>query len=315
MFYPSRKIDLDEKVKDWIKQEGYPLEFSTAYKFKQNGFSVDQSYFVNDSDGKAREVDVLATQNISVGNSVLRLLHVVECKWSKDKPWVLFGDEKRYAPTALAAQLISTSIGQALCWAAAGNDELKSLKVFKGSEFTFSGRQAFSKGNDLFYSSVQSVVSNCVNIVNSYNEYDFRIDRPSVAVIAIPVIVVEGYLYEVKFNNETKDLDLTKTQHSRLRWKGNERRSLNTVVDIVSEDYLDAFLEQRNKEMSVLAQSWSKTFEQLIKCFNEKTEQYLDIKEGPRGIHGRPHVLSQLREISTSNKQLHTDASDNAPVS
>lgn len=100
-----RYMILDEKIKDWIKKEGYPLEFSVAHDFKKRGFSVEQSHFVKDSEGKIREVDVLATQNILVGNSILRILHVVECKWSKDKPWILFADEKRYASTALAAQL------------------------------------------------------------------------------------------------------------------------------------------------------------------------------------------------------------------
>jgi len=306
---------LDEKITSWIKKEGYPLEFSVAHKFKQQRYSVDQSYFVKDGEGKIREIDVLATQSINVGGSLLRIVHVVECKWSKDKPWILFADEKRYASTALAAQLISTSIGQALCWAAAGNDEFKLLNMFSNSGFSFYGRQAFSKGNDLFYSSVQSVVSNCVSIVSNYNEYEFRIDRPSIAVIAIPVIIVDGFLYEASFNEEEHDLDVVQVKSSRLRWRGNDKRSLNTVVDIVTEESLDQYLEQRGQEMKVLFKSWSDTFEQLIKCFNEKTEAHLKIKEGPRGIHGRPLILSQLREISASNNTLHTDASGDAPVS
>ena len=91
------EISLDEKVKRWVEKEGYPLEFSTAHKFKKRRFSVEQSYFAKDENGKAREVDVLATANVPIGRSFLRIKHVVECKWSKDKPWVLFKDEKRFA--------------------------------------------------------------------------------------------------------------------------------------------------------------------------------------------------------------------------
>ena len=29
------EISLDEKVKRWVEKEGYPLEFSTAHKFKK----------------------------------------------------------------------------------------------------------------------------------------------------------------------------------------------------------------------------------------------------------------------------------------
>ena len=90
------EISLDEKVKRWVEKEGDPLEFSTAHKFKKRRFSVEQSYFAKDENGKAREVDVLATANVPIGRSFLRIKHVVECKWSKDKPWVLFKDEKRF---------------------------------------------------------------------------------------------------------------------------------------------------------------------------------------------------------------------------
>lgn len=180
--------------------------------------------------------------------------------------------------------------------------------MFNESGFSFYGRQAFSKGNDLFYSSIQSVVSNCVSIVSGYNEYEFRIDRPSVAVITMPVIVVDGFLYEASFNEMESDLDVVQIKSSRLRWRGNNKRNLNTLVDIVTKDSLNQYLEQRIQEVSTLTKSWSETFEQLINCFNEQTERHLKIKEGPRGIHGRPLILSQLREISASYKQNQADA-------
>lgn len=35
------EISLDDKVKQWVDMEGYPLEFSTAHKFKKRKFSVE----------------------------------------------------------------------------------------------------------------------------------------------------------------------------------------------------------------------------------------------------------------------------------
>ncbi|AKV97928.1 hypothetical protein ACP86_18205 [Marinobacter sp. CP1] len=313
------EISLDEKVKRWVEKEGYPLEFSTAHKFKKRRFSVEQSYFAKDENGKAREVDVLATANVPIGRSFLRIKHVVECKWSKDKPWVLFKDEKRFATSALAAQLISSSAGQAIAWAAAGNEEFKELGMFKGEGFSFSGRQAFSKGNDLFYQAVQGVVSNCLNITRFYDEYEFAPEDHMLAVITLPLIVIEGGLHEATYAPESDELQLNSINHARLRWKGNERRQLNTVIDVVTSDYLDTFLDTfldtREKELEVLVSCFGEALQQLIKCFQEKTEKYLVVREGARGISGRPNLLRKLSKLSTPNKKLQTDASDDAPFS
>lgn len=291
-------IALNDKVTQWVKMEGYPLEFSTAHKFKKRKFSVEQSYFAKDIDGKAREVDVLATANYPIGRSFLRIKHVVECKWSKDKPWVLFKDEKRFARSALAAQLISSSAGQAIAWLAAGSDEFKNLDIFREVGFSFSGRQAFSKGNDLFYQAVQGVVSNCLNITRSYDDYEFKPEDHLLAVIALPVIVVDGSLFEATYASDSDELKLESITHARLRWKGNEGRQLNTIIDIVTSDYLDTFLENREKELNVLMSCFGRNLAQLIQCFQEKTEKYLVITEGARGISGRPKLLQQLKEIS-----------------
>ena len=304
---------MDDKVKQWVEMEGYPLEFSTAHKFKKRKFSVEQSYFAKDKDGKAREVDVLATVNYPVGRSFLRIKHVVECKWSKDKPWVLFKDEKRFVTSALAAQLISSSAGQAIAWVAAGSEEFQSLDMFREQGFSFSGRQAFSKGNDLFYQAVQGVVSNCLNITRAYDDYEFKPEDHLLAVIALPVIVIDGSLFEATYASDSDELKLENISHARLRWAGNEGRQLNTIIDIVTSDYLETFLDNREKELKVLMNCFGKTLVQLIQCFQEKTEKYLVITEGPRGISGRPKLLRQLNEVSMSNK-LSSDVSD-GPVS
>jgi hypothetical protein len=305
---------LDDKVKQWVEHEGYPLEFSTAHKFKKRKFSVEQSYFTKDKSGKVREVDVLATVNVPIDQSFLRIKHVVECKWSKDKPWVLFKDEKRFATSALAAQLISSSAGQALTWAAAGDQKFLGLELFKETGFSFSGRQVFSKGNDLFYQAVQGVVSNCLSIVQSYDEYNFQPHERMLAVITLPMIVVDGSLFEATYDAESDELKLNSITHARLRWQGNEGRRLNTVVDIVTADYLDLFLATREKEVDVLIGCFGESLEQLIKCFQGKTEKHLVISQGARGISGIPKVLRQLKEISATNKNLHSGASDDAPM-
>ncbi len=298
---------MDDKVKEWVEREGYPLEFSTAHKFKNKKFSVEQGSFVKDKSGKAREIDVLATMNIPYGKSFLRIKQVVECKWSKDKPWVLFKDEARFAPSALVAQLISSVAGQALTWTTAGNEDLRKLDMFMGTGFCFSGRQAFSKGNDLFYQAVQGVVSNCINVVREYDEYNFKPDVSMLAVIAMPIIVISGDLFEATYDSQGDELKLNRITHARLRWTGNEERHLNTVVDIVTSEYLDEFLDTRRLELEILAKCLGGALQQLIKCFKYKTREFLVITEGPRGISGMPELLWQLDELSKATTSLPSD--------
>lgn len=83
-------MPLAEQVAKWLVTEGYPLEFQTAQAFETNGFSTSQGHYVHDElTHNAREIDVVADMTLRFENhGFFRAAQVVECKWSKDKPWV-----------------------------------------------------------------------------------------------------------------------------------------------------------------------------------------------------------------------------------
>lgn len=289
---------LVDNIKSWLEKEGYPLEFKTANIFKKYKFSTQQSYFTRNEKNEPREIDVLATKNIQIGKKYLRIEHIVECKWSKDKPWILFkADEtNQFAPSALIAQLIASDEGNALTWLNAGRKELHSLSLFQGKGFTFSGRQAFTKGQDLFYSSVQGVISKCLDITRFYNKYEHESFEELLPVVTFPIIIVDGDIFEAEYDNISNELHYEKVKNTRLIWKGNEGRTLHTIVDVVSVSHLDEFLENRTKEMDILIKNFSESFEQMIQCYNEKTDENLVIHDGPRGFLGVPKVLKKLKK-------------------
>jgi hypothetical protein len=82
---------LPDKVLEWLNEQGYPTEFQVANICDRHGFRVFQGYHVRGEDPDVpREIDVLAqTDRISTNNYLIRVCHVIECKWSKDKPWVV----------------------------------------------------------------------------------------------------------------------------------------------------------------------------------------------------------------------------------
>lgn len=67
------------------------MEMRVARDFRTEKFNViPQAYYVDDVTAELRETDVLATRALSVGGSLIVLLHVVaECKYiRREAPWV-----------------------------------------------------------------------------------------------------------------------------------------------------------------------------------------------------------------------------------
>jgi len=137
---------LEERLREWLDEEGYPLEFSTAHVFRTAGFSVRQGTYVRSEDSETpREVDVTASVDCSDSESLIRVYHVIECKWSQDKPWVVFTDRRGMGPAACVTQTISTLLGSAMLWKDAGLESLHKLDLFATpTRSGFNGRQAFS---------------------------------------------------------------------------------------------------------------------------------------------------------------------------
>ncbi len=78
----KKTLTLKEKVENWIAQEGYPLEFQTAHVFRNSGFWVLQGHYVKDEkNNQVREIDVLAISDKDLNGILLRIEHIIECKW------------------------------------------------------------------------------------------------------------------------------------------------------------------------------------------------------------------------------------------
>ena len=82
---------------------------------------------------RRREIDVLAVADLHrPGEPLIRCEFVVECKWSEDKPSVIFTSRSGHmAPTACIAQTISSSLGSAAAWTLAPEEECHAMKVFR----------------------------------------------------------------------------------------------------------------------------------------------------------------------------------------
>jgi hypothetical protein len=76
-----------DKVLKWLDEQGYPTEFQVANICARHGFRVFQGYHVrSENPDIPREIDVLAQMDEVSKDYLIRVCHVIECKWSKDKP-------------------------------------------------------------------------------------------------------------------------------------------------------------------------------------------------------------------------------------
>lgn len=299
-------VDLHSKVREWLNQEGYPTEFTATSVFQRHEFRVRQGYYVRDDDSDAvREIDILAEKTASSRDYLVRACHVVECKWSRDKPWVVFTSANaQIGHAACVAQTMASLLGSTILWAIAGDKSLHNMDLFSTPDRPgFNGRQAFSKGKDYFYSAMRSVTTLAFLAMREYD----RVERPKgkmprSAVVAFPVIVVDGQLFEAFYDVDEADVRLEAVKHVRCHWRGSPSWKHHATVDIVTLDHLEEFVANRTNELDSLLSKMKNTRNQIAECFKQRTLDPLTVPRAARGILGLPRLL---REALPGQKETH----------
>jgi hypothetical protein len=207
---------LPDKILEWLNKQGYPTEFQVANICDRHGFRVFQGYHVssNESPDVPREIDVLAWADDITDDYLIRVCHIIECKWSKDTR-----RHGQLASPACVAQTIGNLLGSTILWTIAGDPDLHTLDLFSTPDRPgFSGRQVFSQGNDLFYSAMQSVVDVSMLDMAWYDKPPRRVGTlPRNAVIAFPMIVVDGQIFEAFFDEASQNMRVEPRQRVRVR--------------------------------------------------------------------------------------------------
>lgn len=299
----SRETKADEllsKVEGWLDTEGYPLEFETAAAFRDAGFRVLQAEYTKPTPRwPRREVDVVAHMS-QFEDHLLRVEFVVECKWSRDKPWVFFCGGRGMAPAASAAQSIGSQLGETLLWKEAGNPSLESLGLFASTgRSAFGGRQAFSKQTDVVFDAIRSVTSNCRALADAYDrDVDRAIARarlPENGVAFFPVVVVDGRLFSAQAGETGMAVEEVSTIRVHFRGAEDHRFPIATV-DVVRADRLEQFVNERAADARELVRIMSTALSELRDRMRDGHFDRLHVTAGSRGVLGPPFLLAALVE-------------------
>jgi hypothetical protein len=217
-----------------------------------------------------------------------------------EKPWVIFTSPSNImAPSAMIAQTISSQLGAAAIWVVAGSESLSSLSTFSAPDRGgFGGRQAFSKGNDYFYSAVQSVVANSSSYASFYDRRPRKAgEMPEACVLVFPVIVVEGTLLEAYFNEETNSVVLEAVDHIRCHWDGSSAWDFFATVDVVSLHHLDEFVSIRARELKAISDVLKPTLQEIELFRQSGSQEAINVSDGPRGFRGAPSLLQEFASL------------------
>lgn len=236
--------ELQDKIKSWLDEHGYPLEMRVACAFRRAGFRVIQSDYYRDPTTQThRELDVVASLDLLVGELIVRIEFIIECKSSKSKPWLMFcSPDLRLAPPARVAQRTASEIASSALHSLAQIDDIQELELFQVTEpAAYGATQAFTAGSDIVYTALSGVGAAVVARAKETNSA-LRMGQ-RLCTILFPVVVIEGRLFSCILQDDSA-IAISETERGTLLWRNPVGGEPHTIVSILTDRVLQDYAER-----------------------------------------------------------------------
>lgn len=232
----AQKSNIEDRIKKWLNDSGFPLEMQAAQVFREQGYEVRQSVVLRDvQEDKPREVDMLASFPYELDRGITKINCVIECKSSKN-PWLVFDaiDTLSNYSRLHAFAIMSDDARSALADILFKDKSRKSWKYFdSSSKCGYALRQPFVE-KDTGYSAAMNVLKACRNVIEPSEKFSL----PQIN-IAFPLIVVDSPIFECsQIDGELKVKSVT---HSKFLFSSFIPNETGCRINIVHIDYLDSF--------------------------------------------------------------------------
>jgi hypothetical protein len=243
---------LEGKVASWLRDQGYPLEMEAAWISKSKGFDISQSdYYLDPEINQPREIDLVLKANRFTDRFNLEYSLFVECKSSRDKPWLLFSTENELVGTVgkedrslhaltLYSAFISNDLGGDLLLQSTFDGNLQRLYPRLDTEPTlgYGMTQAFSKETEVPFKALMSATKAALFYVKRFGTLGLSIPF----LFATPVVVIDVPLLSVVYTPGSPDLDIREVRRGLLHWKHVVAGRSRIGVYIVNRAEIDSFM-------------------------------------------------------------------------
>lgn len=238
-------------VRKWLREKGFPFEMKVANTFLAHGFGALQgTYYTDPESKKSREIDVFARLNAATNDFTISLEVIVECKYSKDKPWILFYGALSSNSPLQPSEPYNKDTGDALLSNLGSCQSLSGHGFFLGPEKTaYSGTTAHQDNDDRAYKAF-SAITCALRYAYYPPSFLFTALASRTIKIKVGISVIQGSLYGAELDS-AGELCVTPLQWGRVRLKQGQP-SQDVLLDVVTFEYLPTFLEQVKKEVEAL---------------------------------------------------------------
>jgi hypothetical protein len=233
---------LEERVRRWFAGSGYPLEMRVASLISQRGFSVYQSDYYLDPDLKEqREIDVVGLDELRIDGGRFRLTVAIECKTSRDKPWLVLSSAQsdRDGPKHVEDRSASRA-GMEFLRRVCDRSDIQELAIFRQpARNGYSVVRAFGEGPDIPYAAMMSASKAARAIAEEASHV--RADYV-VAEIILPVVVLDGRLFEAYLTRDGETI-MSETSRALVYWRNPVAGNIHSVVSVMTFTALDSFVD------------------------------------------------------------------------
>jgi hypothetical protein len=200
-------VELRQKVADWVKTQGYPLEMQTASALLKRGWHLHHSRTYEDPFTlKEREIDILAFDYHAENETTVPIIGnaVIECKWSNRDPWVLFMATTRAFTATGYLQSTPMTISAAAIVHDLSDDIISRLPLFselkEGYQLIQARLNKTAEEAEATNNAHKALLQ--VTTAADYFAQEMSHKADPFSTIYVPVIVLDGALFQCSLDEE-----------------------------------------------------------------------------------------------------------------
>lgn len=261
----NKPESLSERLSSWLAKQGYALEFASHHAFKKAGFNPLLGTYISNPEGVLREIDISLTEELREdGRIPIEIRLCCECKYSKDRPWLLIDSNEKgdmqqswhnlpHSPSLEGA----VSHGHVFTsqWGLNQTEHFRDQQRWSHSLIQGLGKEGGDNRDDAF-----NALRKIADAAWDWAEEWSRLHNFRTLTVVVPCIIVDGELFRANFNPSESRFDVEPIESGRLLWSGCRG---GTLVDVVQATALDKYAKSLRQSFSAAKHFLTKLAEEI----------------------------------------------------